>query len=315
MSPRGGNDEVIPSDGDGDGEVVLVDEHVDVSLVDGDVEVVLVGGNVGGAVRVGPTVRRPVGPWTPAVHALLTHLTDSTDSTGPTGPTGPPGPTDPTDPGRPGLHGVPRVLGHDAAGREILTFLPGRVIDPETESLTPAQIVSLVRWTRSFHEAVAGFDHPGPWRFFPVEPYAIIGHNDIAPYNVCFDGDDLVGVFDWDLAGPSSPLFELAFIAWNCVPLWRADDPAVTAARLDLIASTYGEFTALEILDAVPPRIQLMLDGIPVAAAAGDPGMANLMTLGEPDRSARSLAELVDRFPSIKVHLRPPPAAAHASSA
>lgn len=35
----------------------------------------LSGGNVSaGVVRVGDTVRRPAGPWTPAVHALLTHL-------------------------------------------------------------------------------------------------------------------------------------------------------------------------------------------------------------------------------------------------
>jgi hypothetical protein len=37
-------------------------------------EVVLAGGNVGGAVRVGSSVRRVTGPWTPAVHALLAHL-------------------------------------------------------------------------------------------------------------------------------------------------------------------------------------------------------------------------------------------------
>jgi aminoglycoside phosphotransferase (APT) family kinase protein len=36
----------------------------------------LEGGNVGGAVRAGATVRRPAGPWTPAVHALLAHLAD-----------------------------------------------------------------------------------------------------------------------------------------------------------------------------------------------------------------------------------------------
>jgi hypothetical protein len=35
----------------------------------------LAGGNVsGGVVRVGDTVRRPAGFWTPAVHALLKHL-------------------------------------------------------------------------------------------------------------------------------------------------------------------------------------------------------------------------------------------------
>ncbi len=31
-------------------------------------------GNEGRVVRVGETVRRPVGPWTPAVHLLLAHL-------------------------------------------------------------------------------------------------------------------------------------------------------------------------------------------------------------------------------------------------
>jgi hypothetical protein len=41
-------------------------------------EVPLGGGNMSsGVVRVGDTVRRPAGPWTPAVHALLTHLRDA----------------------------------------------------------------------------------------------------------------------------------------------------------------------------------------------------------------------------------------------
>ena len=31
-------------------------------------------GNVGGVLKVGDTVHRPVGVWTPAVHALLDHL-------------------------------------------------------------------------------------------------------------------------------------------------------------------------------------------------------------------------------------------------
>jgi hypothetical protein len=43
-----------------------------------DDEEPLSGGNVSdGVVRVGDTVRRPAGPWTPAVHALLTHLHDA----------------------------------------------------------------------------------------------------------------------------------------------------------------------------------------------------------------------------------------------
>jgi hypothetical protein len=236
----------------------------------------LPGGNVGGAVRIGDTVRRPTGPWTPAVHALLDHLA-----------------------GR--LPGVPRVFGHDDRGREILSYLPGRVVDIDTEALSPGQIVSVLRWTRAFHEAVAGYPLAGPWRFFPVDGATMIGHNDIAPYNVCFDGAELVGVFDWDFAGPSTPLLELAFIAWNCVPLWRDVGAEAAAARLRLIADSYGRYDANQILRAVPRRIQLMIDGIP--AAAGDPGMANLLTLGEPERTRRGLADLMDRIPAIERHL------------
>ena len=229
---------------------------------------------MGGAVRVGDTVRRQPGPWTPAVHALLDHLD-----------------------GR--IVGIPRVLGQDERGREVLSYLPGHVVDVDTELLTDGQLVSLMSWTREFHEAVAGFWHPGPWRFFPVPEPTLICHNDIAPYNACFAGDELAGVFDWDLAGPSTPLFELAFIAWNCVPLWRDIGAEVAAERLTLIAASYGEISARQILNAVPDRIQLMLDWIPVAAAGGDEGMANLMAAGEPGNSAATLADLRTRMTAI----------------
>jgi 8-oxo-dGTP diphosphatase len=247
-------------------------------------EVRLPGGNVGGAVRIGDTVRRQRGIWTPAVHALLEYLD-----------------------GR--IAGIPRVLGHDEQGREVLSYLPGHVVDVDTELLTNGQLVSLLAWTREFHEVVAGFSHPGPWRFFPVPEPTLICHNDIAPYNACFAAegltrDGLAGVFDWDLAGPSTPLFELAFIAWNCVPLWRdiGADPA--AERLRMIAASYGDILPSQILRAVPDRIQLMLDWIPAAAAAGDEGMVNLMAAGEPGNSAAALQDLLTRIPAIAARLR-----------
>ena len=99
---------------------------------------------------------------------------------------------------------------------------------------------------------------------------SLIGHNDIAPYNVCFDGDEVAGVFDWDLAGPTTPLMELAFIAWNCVPLWRDIGDEASAARIQRICSAYGGVNPAQIVDGVPGRIQMMLDWIPLGAAAGD---------------------------------------------
>src|SRR4051794_2944671 len=133
----------------------------------------LEGGNVGGAVRIGRTVRRQTGPWTPAVHRLLRHLAGS------------------------GLRAVPRALGHDARGREVLTYLPGRVVDVDRELLTEAQLAEVARWARELHAAVEDFGDPGPWRFIGVEQPTVLAHNDLAPYNLCFAGDTLVGVFDW----------------------------------------------------------------------------------------------------------------------
>jgi hypothetical protein len=195
------------------------------------------------------------------------------------------------------------VHGFDDAGREVLSYLPGRVVDIDTEELTEGQLRAMVAWTREFHRAVAGFRHDGPWRFYGVAAPTLIAHNDIAPYNVCFDGDELVGVFDWDLAGPSTELLELAFIAWNCVPLWRDVGSAAAARRVAIIAAEYGHISASDILHAVPQRIQTMLELIPIAAANGDPGMARLMTLGEPLRSQQALDELVIRIPRIAARL------------
>ncbi|HET6626362.1 MAG TPA: NUDIX domain-containing protein [Nocardioidaceae bacterium] len=245
-------------------------------LLDGEE---LPGGNVGGAVRIGKTVRRTTGPWTPSVHALLGHLE------------------------RHGLPHVPQVLGEDERGREVLTFLPGHVIDVDTELLTEPQLASMARWTRAFHEAVDGFRADGPWRFFGVDHPELLAHNDIAPYNACFRGDELVGIFDWDLAGPSTRLLELAHLAWNGVPLWRPLDPAQAARRLRVIAEAYGGATAREILHAVPVRTQLAIDGIRTAIAKGDEGMRNLAAVGEPARTEVSLADLLPRIPAIDEEL------------
>jgi Phosphotransferase enzyme family len=238
-------------------------------------------GNVGGAWRIGGTVHRTAGPWTGAVHALLNFLASRLEHT-------------------------PRVLGFDEQGREVLTFLPGQVVDVDTQLLTPGQIHSLVSWTRRFHEVVAKFDHPGPWRYPRVPRASLIGHNDIAPYNVCFDGDDVSGVFDWDLAGPTTPLMELAFIAWNCVPLWRDIGDEAAAEHIGRICAAYGGVHPVEIVDTVPDRIQMMLDWIPLGAAAGDAGLRRLMSQGEPERSQAALNELVPRLLRIRLLLGGP---------
>ena len=246
-------------------------------LLDGDV---LPGGNVGGAVRVGDTVRRPTGQWTPAVHALLEHV------------------------GKQGLRAVPRVHGYDARGREILDLLPGRVIDVDRELVTDVQLQELAAWARELHDAVAGFRHPGPWRFFEVPGADVVAHNDLAPYNVCFEGDRLTGVFDWDLAGPSTRLFELAHLAWTAVPLYRRVPDALVVSRLRLVAEAYGGPSPAEILHAVIPLKEIAVAGIAAWIAAGDPAGLAQAAIGEPGLTVRAIADLRARLPSLDAALR-----------
>lgn len=235
----------------------------------------LEGGNVGGAVRIGSTVRRHTGRWTPAVHALLAHLHAA------------------------GLRAVPRVHGLDARGREILDHLPGEVVDVDREQLSEARLADLGRWTRELHVAQGGFEHPGPWRFPGTVRGSVIGHNDLAPYNACFVGEELSGVFDWDIAGPATVLMDLATLAWGGIPLFRDIGAEASAHRLRVLAAAYGGADALDILRAVGPRMQQSIDGIREALRRGDPTMANLAAVGEPERSERALAAFEARLPAV----------------
>ena len=101
-------------------------------------EIPLLGGNTSTVVRVGDTVRRNVGPWTPSVHALLRHLEAV------------------------GFAGAPRVLGIDDQGREVLTLLAGEVARRPWPPVVRQRrgIVALARLLRAYHDAVSGFVPP-----------------------------------------------------------------------------------------------------------------------------------------------------------
>ncbi len=247
-----------------------------------DDEIALPGGNVGGAVRVGDTVRRATGPWTPAVHGLLNYLADA------------------------GLTGIPRVLGFDDRGREILDFLPGTSYG---EDVPDDVLADAMRWLAEYHRVVASYRPEGEivWRTSRGELAAdqIICMHDYGWYNWIGTEAGFSGVIDWDLAGPGVPLDDIAFTAWNTAPLAIPGDPSYQAARLRLMASAYGgdAFTPLQILEGAPLRAQRSARVIRAGQQAGDPGMLNLATVGEPDRTERRLKDLQRRIPEIAAHL------------
>lgn len=255
-------------------------QQLEAALLDGEA---LPGGNVGGAVRIGSTVRRPAGHWTPAVHQLLAWLNDR------------------------GLDGVPRVLGFDARGREVLTFLPGGALDVDTDVAPDELLAEAVRWLRRYHQAVAGHrPAEARWRTSaaPLLPGQVVCHNDTGAYNWVVQGDRFAGMIDWDMAGPGRPVDDLAFMAWSSLPLFRSLPPADVIRRLRLMAAEYGGLQPLDLLDAVDARMSAAARRITAGQEAGDPGMLNLLAVGEPARMLASLAGLRERTPALRAALR-----------
>ena len=79
-----------------------------------------------------------------------------------------------------------------------------------------SMLTQVGRWLRRVHDLTAGFTPPADEHWFiggTTGPGLIVGHQDAAPYNAVVDGDRLVGFCDWDIAGPSSREWDLAFSA------------------------------------------------------------------------------------------------------
>lgn len=195
--------------------------------------------------RIGETIRRPVGEWTPAVHALLAHLEAARFTR------------------------APRPLGVDGTD-EVLSLLHGEpAFGPWPAKLrSTAGVVELGRWLRDYHDAVRDFRPPAGarWRGQEEEwrPGMVIRHGDLGPWNSIWDGDRLVGFIDWDFAAPGHALDDLAQLAWYAVPLRSVEKQrraAVTGGhvlrtRLDALCAAYGaEPTAvLDALEALQSR-------------------------------------------------------------
>jgi hypothetical protein len=237
-------------------------------------------GAVGGATRVGRTVRRPTGPWTPAVHELLTHLAEE------------------------GLRGVPEVHGLDDDGREVLTYMEGRGVPVDREVVLENVLTEAVTWLRDFHDVVEGFRPAGPraWRGGEAElgDDEIICHHDPGAYNWIVQSGHFVAMIDWDMAGPGRAIDDLAFLAWTGIPLYRDIGVDDAARRLDLLVDAYGEWGPVRVLDAVVERMTTATKRIAAGQERGDPGFLTLASSGEPQRTRERIDAFVERLDELK---------------
>ncbi|WP_328998869.1 phosphotransferase [Kribbella sp. NBC_00709] len=220
----------------------------------------LSGGRFAKPVRQGDTVQRWRG--TANTHALLRHFE------------------------RIGFDLAPRLVGAGGA-TETLSYLPGSTgYPPLTAALRSDQaLASVARAIRRLHDATEGFEpvEPGEWHSLEVAaPVRIdcIGHHDLAPWNVVFDGAEVTGIIDWDTIGPSNRRWDLAYAAHQFVPFhppaslepfgW-AEEPD-RAGRLRLFCASYGlGVEPAELVDLIGIRLLSFAAHIEQQVRAGDP--------------------------------------------
>lgn len=111
-------------------------------------------------------------------------------------------------------------------------------------------VIQLGRLMRRYPDAVEDFQPPeaAVWRNPLRVTGRIIRHGDFSPFNTTWFDDTVVGLIDWDLAKPGRRIDELAFLAWQLVPLepegrcqqYGLDPNIDLRARLKTLCDAYG---------------------------------------------------------------------------
>ena len=249
------------------------------------------GGNLNDAVRIGDTVHRRAGPWTPSVHALLQYLE------------------------RAGFD-APGVIGTDEQGREILTFIPGEahagtVVPVPDHVMADARLVEAARLLRRYHDVVADFRPPrgARWRLVAPTAHEIVCHNDWSPWNALLRDGHVEVMLDWDLAGPGTRVWDVANAAYCWAPLFasiKTFSPSERARRVKLFVDAYGLEDSSQVLLTMRARLIYVGRFIESEARSGDVGMQRLVSINVPKIMFENDVRYLDEHRSTLEHALSP---------
>lgn len=251
-----------------------------------------------GIVRIGDTVRRPLRPFSLTVQAYLGHLRDA------------------------GFTGAPLPLGVDEQGREVLSFVPGEVHRHPlpVEAAGDDVLVALARLVRALHEASAGWVPPAGavWGGSHAVQRQVAGqaelvsHRDYATGNVIFRDGLPAALIDFDLAMPTTRLYDIANALWYWAPLKWCDPqdraPALANAdiphRIAVFADAYG-LTARQRAELTPLVVGLARRYYEDSRASAelDPVLRKHWEGGGRDVLRRAEAWMRQIAPAIAAHL------------
>jgi hypothetical protein len=156
----------------------------------------LPGGGSSGARRANGVVYRHARPWTTTVHKVLRFLEDQ------------------------GFSGAPRLegSGFTSDGFESLVYIDGDVVPPT--GLTEEGAFAVGTLLRSTHDVLRNFIPQGDDLWMPSWVRSltgddwIVGHCDVAPWNLVCNNGIPIALVDWDSCGPVALIWELAHAIW-----------------------------------------------------------------------------------------------------
>ncbi|TCC33335.1 aminoglycoside phosphotransferase family protein [Kribbella sindirgiensis] len=184
---------------------------------------------------------------------------------------------------------APRLVDVDTTS-ETLTYLPGATGYPplSADLRSDEALVSVARAIRRLHDATEGFvpAEQHSWNALEVAaPVTIdcIGHHDLAPWNLVFEGRQVTGIIDWDTIRPSNRRWDLAYTAHQFVPFhppaslepfgWTSEPER--ARRLRLFCDSYDAgVEPAELVDLAAIRLLSFGAHIEERVRAGDPVFA-----------------------------------------
>ncbi|MHA7306232.1 phosphotransferase [Arthrobacter sp. TMN-49] len=235
-----------------------------------DEEQELTGGNASGrVVRIGETVRKPWIDNTSAVQSYLEAIR---------------------------ARGVdaPKPLGRDQDGRQVVEYVSG-ALAIDLLPLGHEDLLRVGRMIRRIHDAseFVPISDPDGWKMLlPAEHPNLMCHNDLAPWNLIM-GDRCVFI-DWDGAGPSTRLWDLAYAAQSFGLLFEGQPVEAAAARLRAVIDGYGADLALRVAlpDAMAKRTFAMFELLRSSSESGFQPWADMYVNGHGEHW-RAAAEYV----------------------